>query len=106
MSDIYKLLLLLLIILIILLCKNNKIKEYLTNIDNDINNDIFKIDKNQCSKSCCKHVQWKLPKELENTENNDIIPSNFSCNFGEGSGCVCLNKNQYNFMENRGFLNK
>ena len=68
MSDIYKLLLLLLIILIILLCKNNKIKEYLTNIDNDIdndiNNDIFKIDKNKCSTGILlrKYANW--PNEL------------------------------------------
>jgi hypothetical protein len=73
--------------------KKSLIQENINNINNN------KVDLKKCSKNCC-NIQW-----LENTEligdNNGILdqnylPSNFSCNFGDNSGCVCLTKNDFN----------
>ena len=68
------------------------------------NDNILKLDTNTCSKSCCKFTQWKLPDELEQNinKNNYIVPTNFSCNFGNGSGCVCMTKKNFNYLSNRG----
>lgn len=70
------------------------------------NKDIVKIDKLQCSKSCCGLNPW-LPEELLNKNINSeemkkYIPSNFSCNYGNGSGCVCIKPIDYNYLSNRG----
>jgi hypothetical protein len=77
-------------------------KEKLTNIDT-----ITKIDKNICSKQCCKHAQWPVPHDMKS---NDIpeeqlsnyVGTNFSCNFGEGSGCLCVTKDEFNYLSGRG----
>jgi hypothetical protein len=65
--------------------------------------DIPKIDMNECKKSCCKHNQW-LPPFMTEEPTNDYVGSNFSCNFGSGSGCVCITNNDLNFLTNRGFI--
>ena len=113
MLDKYKFSLILLIIIIILFifCKKNVVKECLTNTNNNIDiipndNNPFKIDNNKCSKSCCKHIQWKIPDELNTIDgdSSNFIPSNFSCNFGTNSGCLCLTQNQYEYLGNRGVI--
>jgi len=67
--------------------------------------DIKKIDLNKCSKDCC-NIQWLDNPELIGTDNgklnNDYVSSNLSCNFGENSGCVCLKKDDFNYLSNRG----
>jgi len=68
-----------------------------------INKDVPKIDQRICSKQCCKFIQWPVPF---NTKNpivkddvlNNFIPSNFACNGGENGGCVCLTKDDYNYL--------
>jgi hypothetical protein len=71
------------------------------------NND-NKIDKNMCSIHCCKHVQWPV---LFNTNDPNVKPdlfknyigSNLSCNNGPtGGGCVCVTKENYEYLSNRG----
>ena len=81
---------------------NYKIIEHLDNI---IPNNM-KIDLNPCSQSCCKQTQW-LPPFINNNNNisSEYIGSNFSCNLGNGSGCVCFTKENSKFLENRGNLN-
>lgn len=72
-----------------------------------INKDVPKIDQRICSKQCCKFIQWPVPF---NTKNpivkddvlNNFIPSNFSCNGGENGGCVCLTKDDYNYLSEHG----
>jgi len=79
---------------------NYKIIEHLNNtIPNNM-----KIDLNPCSQSCCKQTQW-LPPFINNNISSEYIGSNFSCNFGNGSGCVCFTKENSKFLENRGNLN-
>lgn len=58
------------------------------------------IDKNTCSKSCCKFNQWETPINVKEPDN--IIPSNFMCNHGSGSGCVCFTKDNFNLLASRG----
>lgn len=54
-------------------------------------------------KNCCKFIQWKLPPELNNynKEYDKYIPNNMSCNFNDGSGCLCITKFDYNYLANR-----
>lgn len=66
-----------------------------------------KLDKNICSKQCCKHVQWPVPhdaktKEIPDKELENYIGTNLSCNFGSGSGCLCVTKDDFNYLANRG----
>lgn len=80
----------------------NKLKEYLNNIE-----PIRKLDKNMCSRQCCKFSQWPVPSDLnEKTipedKLKDFIGSNMSCNFGSGSGCLCMSKDDFNYLANHG----
>ena len=94
---------------ILFIVSKNIIKENLDNNNKITNSEYnkFKLDLQPCSYNCCKHIQWPLPKELDkNNPNNDYISSNFFCNNGKGSGCVCLNKNNLNFLSNKGYFIK
>ena len=72
------------------------------------NNNIRKIDQNLCSKHCCKHTQWPVPFNTTEPNSNpdlfkDYIGSNFSCNNGPtGGGCVCVTKEDYQYLSNHG----
>lgn len=74
-------------------------------LDNTFSNNM-KLDLNSCSQSCCKHTQW-LPPFINNNNNisSEYIGSNFSCNLGNGSGCVCYTQKNSNFLENHGISN-
>lgn len=66
-----------------------------------------KIDERICSKQCCKFVQWPVPFNTRNPIVTDevlgnFIPSNFACNGGENGGCVCLTKDDYNYLSSHG----
>jgi hypothetical protein len=81
---------------------NIKVMEGLANT-----NSIPKLDTNLCSKQCCKHVQWPVPIDMKvgDIPEKDLakyIPTNFSCNFGKGSGCVCATKSDFDYLANRG----
>ena len=82
-------------------------------IDNDNSlkqnndNNLVKVDKNICSKQCCKFVQWPVSFNTKNPFVQDnildkFIPSNFACNGGSNGGCVCLTKEDYNYLANHG----
>lgn len=62
-----------------------------------------RMDLNKCSKLCCKHTQW-LPDNMKtnNTNTDKFIGTNFSCNNGDGSGCVCTTQDDFNIIANRG----
>jgi hypothetical protein len=66
-------------------------------------NNIVKYDLEKCSKKCC-NIQWQgLPELLGNDNGNldsNYLSSNMSCNFGESSGCVCLDKDKFNYLKN------
>jgi hypothetical protein len=66
-----------------------------------------KIDQKICSKQCCKFVQWPIPFNTRNPNVKDdvldnFIPTNFGCNGGENGGCVCLTKDDYNYLSEHG----
>lgn len=67
--------------------------------------DNMKLDLNSCSQSCCKHTQWLPPFINNNNNTSEYIGSNFSCNLGNGSGCVCYTQKNSNFLGNRGISN-
>ena len=85
---------------------------YKENFESEFNKDLVKIDTNRCSRDCCGLNQWPVPTEMLNNdippnELKNYIPSNFSCNFGDniGSGCVCLTKNDYTYLNKHGQIN-
>jgi len=89
-------------------CYNDETKKVVEELENIMNTNIT-IDTNKCSKSCCINSGWPLPKELQpndmtTNELTNYIPTNFSCNLGSntGGGCVCVTKNDYENLGNRG----
>ena len=82
-----------------------KFEELKTVTNNKLN--IKKLDTNICSKQCCKFTQWPVGF---NTVNPNIpagtldkfIPTNFACNNGENGGCVCVTRDDYNYLSNKG----
>lgn len=81
----------------------NKIKEKFANNSGEIK----KLDRNICSKQCCNHSQWPVPHDAKSgpipkDKLKDYIGTNMSCNFGEGSGCLCVTKDDFNYLANRG----
>ena len=82
--------------------EESKLKENLNNTEPSV-----KLDKNMCSKQCCKFSQWPVPHDL-NEKNipedqlKDYVGSNMSCNFGNGSGCLCVTKDDLNYLASHG----
>lgn len=103
--------LLLFIFIIMPIIKENKLKENYDDtpqIINNSNSNITKLDKNICSKQCCKFDVWPAPF---NTVNPNIDPAvldnfigtNLNCNYGpDGGGCLCVTKNDFNYIANHG----
>ena len=67
-----------------------------------------KLDTNMCSPDCCG-TQWPVsfPNKTDDRVNvEDIgekyIPTNMTCTGLRGRGCVCANKEQYDFLRTRG----
>jgi hypothetical protein len=80
--------------------KNNQ--ENLTNMP-----EIKKLDQNLCSRQCCKQAQWPVPddaisKDIPEKDLKNYIGTNLSCNFGSGSGCLCVTKDDFNYLASRG----
>ena len=73
-----------------------------TKIDMNDNSYIPKIDMNKCDKSCCRHSQW-MPSYMTLNPDKKYIGSNYSCNRGEGSGCLCVTQNDLDFLTKRGY---
>ena len=86
------------------ICKTENFVEKLSNVENNVTP---KIDLNRCSKQCCAQTQWFLPPELRindmsQEEASKYIPNNFSCNLGNGSGCLCMTSDNFNALAGRG----
>ena len=70
---------------------------------------LMKVDTKKCSKACCKHVQWPVPfnpvaEDAKNVLEGDVkkvISSNMTCNSGNGSGCVCIDQDDFNVLSKR-----
>lgn len=62
---------------------------------------------NLCSKSCCS-AQWSLPFKMNYDKfvcqnKDEFMPNNYVCqNSYQDAGCLCLTKQQYAFMGERG----
>lgn len=74
---------------------------------NNLTKDLPLIDQHLCSPQCCKFIQWPIPfnnEPLGSKENqSNYIGSNMTCNNGQtGGGCVCIQKNDYNYLANHG----
>jgi hypothetical protein len=76
--------------------------------NNAINN--YRLEDMMCSKSCCSN-QWgiqgeKDPRILPNDVGTKYFPTNYTCSgdnaTDRGNGCVCMNKDTFSFLGNRG----
>ena len=86
---------------------NCNYKENLDNVNDDKTSTILKVDEMKCSKQCCNQSQWPVPTDMLTHDMTDdemtkYIGSNFSCNLGNGSGCVCITKPDLNYLSSRG----
>ena len=63
---------------------------------------------NQCSRQCCKHTQWPVPfnttdPNVKPEDLKDYIGTNLTCNNGQVSGgCVCVKKEDYEYLSTHG----
>lgn len=62
---------------------------------------------NKCSKSCCSEqypLPFKMPVEADVcADKSEFVPTNYMCNNAwQDSGCVCMTKEQANFIGSRG----
>jgi hypothetical protein len=68
------------------------------------------LNYNLCSKSCCSQ-QWPVPFDLKpdplvEKGAKDFVPSSYMCNNAwQDSGCLCMTKDQSQFLANRGQSN-
>lgn len=67
-----------------------------------------KIDTNMCSPDCCG-TQWPVSFQTKRDERVSVedvgekyIPTNMTCTGLRGRGCVCADKEQYEFLRTRG----
>ena len=95
-------LLLLIICIIIFLC--NRTQENLENEELPNTDDIIKLDLNKCSKDCCGFNQYKSLLNPNNNKNasEKYTSTNLTCNGNDGTGCLCVTKDQFNYLSNRG----
>lgn len=73
----------------------------------DGNNGIYGLNYAMCSKSCCS-TQYPPPFPLDKDVvidkiKSEFVPSSYNCNNAwQDSGCVCMTKNQKDFLSSRG----
>jgi hypothetical protein len=49
------------------------------------------------------NLKWSLnEKTIPDDQLKNYIGSNMSCNFGNGSGCLCVSKDDFNYLAERG----
>ena len=76
------------------------------NLD-DGNDGIYGLNYSMCSKSCCS-PQYPPPFALDkdvvvDKMKGEFVPSPYNCNNAwQDSGCVCMTKNQKEFLSSRG----
>lgn len=76
-------------------------KEKMTVLNpNENSKGIIKFDTKKCSKDCCAHTQWPYPHQKKLPEN--FIGSNLMCANGQGGGCLCVEKTDLTYLEERG----
>lgn len=67
----------------------------------------YTLSNNICSKSCCSNqysTPFNVPEDSFVCNNKDeYVPNNYVCNNSwQDAGCLCLTKNQYEFINSRG----
>ena len=66
-------------------------------------NDFHKIDTNICSANCCGN-QYPIGfdvKEDKRLIGGKYVPTNYTCTGHHGTGCVCLTKEQKDYLTER-----
>lgn len=73
-----------------------RLKEKMSPLNQD---NILKVDMNTCSRECCKHSQWRAPHM--NNPDKEHVGTNLMCNGGNGGGCVCMKKEEFQYLSSR-----
>lgn len=64
-----------------------------------------KLNMSKCSKACCNR-RADYPNGIDTNEEgvdaSKYVPTNLMCNWGEGSGCLCVDKEQSDYVATRG----
>ena len=86
-------------------------EQFIADVNDPYNGDksLTKLDNLKCSHQCCKHTQWPVPfdpvsedsKILTDAQVDKVIGNNFSCNVGDGSGCLCVEQKDFDVLSNR-----
>jgi hypothetical protein len=89
--------------------KTEKLENFESNVTKDesknnklLENGMPSIDSNKCSPECCKQTQWPVPHDNGPKASAEYIGSNLTCTHGAGSGCLCVSKDDFNYLASRG----
>lgn len=75
--------------------------EKMSSLIEEKRNSILKMDTKKCSKECCLHTQWPAP-HMPEKKSDKYIGTNFMCNNGNGGGCLCVTKQDKEYLSKRG----
>ena len=82
--------------------RSNEDSEIMEKFNNKLN-DFNKVDTNICSAKCCGS---QYPVSFDIKKDNRVIdgkyvPTNFTCTGHHGTGCVCITKDQRDYLADR-----
>ena len=83
--------------------EEDKVRENFKN--NNILNDFHKVDTNICSANCCGiqyPVSFDVKKDERLVDGKKYVASNYTCTGHHGTGCICLSKEQRDYLAERG----
>lgn len=81
-----------------------QVVEKMTSLLKAKKDNILKLDRRKCSRDCCLHTQWPAP-HMPEKKSDKYIGSNFMCN-GNGGGCLCVSKEDTDYLAERGYNNR
>ena len=77
--------------------EQNQIREKMESLKGG---NILKLDRNKCSRDCCLHTQWPAP-HMPEKKSDKYVGTNFMCNGGSGGGCLCVSKDDREYLAKR-----
>jgi hypothetical protein len=83
--------------------RSHEDSDIMEKFNNKLNN-FHKIDTNICSASCCGNqypVGFDIKKD-DRLADGKYIPTNMTCTGHHGTGCVCVTKEQRDYLTERG----
>jgi len=86
--------------------RDNIIKPYYEKNYNQKQDDVMDFSLNMCSPNCCNkqfHPPFALAGDFYPYDDDKYVSSSYACNNSfQNSGCLCMTKNQSEFLGSRG----